>query len=327
MGNMTLEQVNDMYLDVLREIGNIGAGNATSAIANMLGMKIDMNVPSIRLMEVSQLGMAVGAEDETIVGIFLEVETDIEGSMMFLLDIPSARYLVNKLMMTNEPDDQPFGEMELSALKEIGNIIAGSYLSALSSLTNLVITPSVPYIAVDMAASILSVPAIEFGQYGDNALLIQTEICANVCKAPDVITTLGLGSCIGLVLYDPVTKVGGMVHYMLPDSTKVRNNSNIAKFGDTGIRELLKRVVAAGASKPRLIAKIAGGARMFEVSGLSDVGNIGARNAEAAKAILKELGIRLVAEDTGLNYGRTVELHCDTGEFYIKSVGKPLKII
>ena len=145
----------------------------------------------------------------------------------------------------------------------------------------------------------------------------------NVCKAPDVITTLGLGSCIGLVFYDPVSKVGGMVHYMLPDSTKVRNNSNIAKFADTGIDELLRRVIAAGANKGRLIAKIAGGARMFEVSGLSDVGNIGARNAEAAKAKL----IRLVAEDTGLNYGRTVELHCDTGEFYIKSVGKPLKII
>ena len=149
----------------------------------------------------------------------------------------------------------------------------------------------------------------------------------NVCKAPNVITTLGLCSCIGLVLYDPVTKVGGMVHYMLPDSTKVRNNSNIAKFGDTGIRELLKRVVAAGANRTRLVAKIAGGARMFEVSGLSDVGNIGARNAEEARKVLKELGIRLIAEDTGLNYGRTVELHCDTGEFYIKSVGKPIKII
>ena len=149
----------------------------------------------------------------------------------------------------------------------------------------------------------------------------------NVCKAPDVITTLGLGSCIGLVFYDPVSKVGGMVHYMLPDSTKVRNNSNIAKFADTGIDELLRRVIATGANKGRLIAKIAGGARMFEVSGLSDVGNIGARNAEAAKAKLKQLGIRLVAEDTGLNYGCTVELHCDTGEFYIKSVGKPLKII
>lgn len=177
---MTLEDVNNQYLDVLKELGNIGAGNATSAIANMLGMKIDMNVPNIRLMEVSMLGRAVGEEDQTIVGIFLEVEHDINGSMMFLLDIPSARYLVNKLMMQDVGDDVPFGEMELSALKEIGNIIAGSYLSALSSLTNLVIVPSVPYIAVDMAASILSVPAIEFGQYGDNALLIQTEICADV---------------------------------------------------------------------------------------------------------------------------------------------------
>lgn len=180
MSKMTLEDVNNRYLDILKELGNIGAGNATSAIANMLGIKIDMNVPNIRLMEVSQLGMAVGEEDQTIVGIFLEVENDIDGSMMFLLDLPSARYLVNKLMMQDVVDDAPFGEMELSALKEIGNIIAGSYLSALSSLTNLVIVPSVPYIAVDMAASILSVPAIEFGQYGDNALLIQTEICADV---------------------------------------------------------------------------------------------------------------------------------------------------
>lgn len=180
MGNMTLEDVNNMYLDVLKEIGNIGAGNATTAIANMLGIKIDMNVPNIKLMEVSQLGTAVGAEDQTIVGIFLEVQNDIDGSMMFLLDIPSARYLVNKLMMTDAPDDEPFGELELSALKEIGNIIAGSYLSALSSMTNLVIAPSIPYIAVDMAASILSVPAIEFGLQGDNALLIQTEICAEV---------------------------------------------------------------------------------------------------------------------------------------------------
>lgn len=180
MGNMTLEDVNSMYLDVLKEIGNIGAGNATTAVANMLGIKIDMNVPNIKLMEVSKLGTAVGAEDETIVGIFLEVQNDIEGSMMFLLDIPSARYLVNKLMMTDVSVDQPFGELELSALKEIGNIIAGSYLSALSSMTNLVIAPSIPYISVDMAASILSVPAIEFGLQGDNALLIQTEICAEV---------------------------------------------------------------------------------------------------------------------------------------------------
>lgn len=149
----------------------------------------------------------------------------------------------------------------------------------------------------------------------------------NICKAPDVITTLGLGSCIGLTLYDPVTKIGGMVHYMLPDSTQVRKNENIAKFADTGIEELLRRVVAAGANRQRLVAKMAGGAKMFETTGASTVGNIGERNAETAKQILKQKGIRLVAEDTGLNYGRTVELHCETGEFYIKSVGKTLKVI
>ena len=135
-------------------------------------------------------------------------------------------------------------------------------------------------------------------------------------KAPNTLTTLGLGSCIGLTLYDPVTKIGGLVHYMLPDSTKLKNNTNIAKFGDTGIRELL-----------RLVAKIAGGACMFEMSGLSSVGNVGARNAEEAKIILKELRIPLIAEDTGLNYGRTVELDCETGDFRIKSVGKEIKVI
>lgn len=149
----------------------------------------------------------------------------------------------------------------------------------------------------------------------------------NIAKAPNSLTTLGLGSCIGLTLYDPVAKVGGMVHYMLPDSTKLKNNENIAKFGDTGIKELLRRVIAAGAVQRRIVAKIAGGARMFEVSGLSSVGNVGDRNAEQAKAMLKELKIPLVAEDTGLNYGRTVILDCETGDFIIKAVGKPLKTI
>ena len=92
-----------------------------------------------------------------------------------------------------------------------------------------------------------------------------------VAKAPDSLITLGLGSCIGLTLYDPVLKVGGMVHFMLPDSTKLKNNQNIAKFGDTGIRELYRLMIEQGASPRRLVAKIAGGAKMFEVSGLSDV--------------------------------------------------------
>ncbi|MBU5472902.1 chemotaxis protein CheD [Roseburia sp. MSJ-14] len=149
----------------------------------------------------------------------------------------------------------------------------------------------------------------------------------NICKSPDMITTLGLGSCIGIALYDPVTKIGGLAHIMLPDSTQMRNNTNIAKFADTGIEELVKRMVAAGASKSRLVAKIAGGAKMFEVSGLSAIGNVGERNALASKAKLKQMGIPLKAEDTGLNYGRTVELYTETGEFRIKSVGKTVKTI
>ena len=149
----------------------------------------------------------------------------------------------------------------------------------------------------------------------------------NIAKAPDSLTTLGLGSCIGLTLYDPVAKVGGLVHYMLPDSTKLKNNSNIAKFGDTGIRELYNKMIANGASPSRMVAKIAGGAKMFEGSGLSNVGNVGERNAEEAKIMLKELKIRLIAEDTGLNYGRTVVLDCENGNYIIKAVGKPEKVI
>ena len=149
----------------------------------------------------------------------------------------------------------------------------------------------------------------------------------NICKSPDIITTIGLGSCIGLTFYDPITKIGGLVHYMLPDSTQMRNNTNIAKFADTGIDALLRKVLMAGANRNSLVAKIAGGAKMFQVSGGSNVGNVGERNAMAAKMKLRALGIRLAAEDTGLNFGRTVELHCETGEFYIKAIGKPVKII
>lgn len=143
----------------------------------------------------------------------------------------------------------------------------------------------------------------------------------------DVITTLGLGSCIGIALYDPSTKIGGLAHIMLPDSTAIKNNSNIAKFADTGIEELLNQMIKMGARKNKIVAKIAGGAKMFQMSGGSIVGNVGERNAESSRETLKKLGIRLIAEDTGLNYGRTVELYCENGNFLIKSVGKDVKMI
>ena len=131
MGEFSLDNVNEMYIDVLREIGNIGAGNATTSLASMINAKIDMSVPKVELMEASELGSAICPEDEIIVGIFLEVTHDITGSMMFLMKMDSAHYLVNKLMGKDPTNMDPFDEMDLSAMKEIGNIISASYLTAL----------------------------------------------------------------------------------------------------------------------------------------------------------------------------------------------------
>lgn len=175
MGKYSLQEINENYIDVLREIGNVGAGNAMTAIASMLSIKVNMNVPKVQLLEVSKLGAVICPEEEVVVGIFLEIGSDIQGSMMFMMKMGPAKYLVNRLMGRDPDYAGEFTELDLSALKEIGNIIAGSYLSALATMTNLVITPSIPYISIDMAASLLSVPAIEFGQYGDYALLIETE--------------------------------------------------------------------------------------------------------------------------------------------------------
>lgn len=174
MGKFTFDEINSMYFDVLREIGNIGAGNATTAIATMLNIKLNMEVPNVKLMAVQDLNTAIGSEEEEIVGIYLGVQDDIDGSLMFLLKMDDAHRLVNHLLGKSSDDMEPFDDMAMSAMKEIGNIIAGSYLSALSAMTNLKISPTVPYIAVDMAGAILSIPAIQFGQYGDNALLIET---------------------------------------------------------------------------------------------------------------------------------------------------------
>ena len=140
----------------------------------------------------------------------------------------------------------------------------------------------------------------------------------NICLPPDCITTLGLGSCVGVVVYDPVRKISGMVHIMLPDSTKIKNNENMAKFADTGIDELIKYLIKAGASRASLVSKIAGGAQMFAFNSNNDMLRIGDRNVEAVKEKLKRLRIPILAEDTGLNYGRTIEFNPEkyTNHYY-----------
>ena len=379
MAGLNIDQLTVKYFDVLKELGNIGAGNATSALAQLLGMKIDMSVPEVRLLEFKDVGDAMGGADQIMVGIYLMVEGDVNGSMMFLLSDKSARNLVNKLMQQNS-QDMNFSEIELSAMMEVGNIITGAYLNSIATMTNLTMVPSVPAIAVDMCGAILSVPAIEFGMEADKILLIDTQFFddikmdgyfimlpdlpsyskilsslglgdvtvgersadmdqkgqvtiigmadLNICIPPNGISTLGLGSCVGVAIRDPISKVGGLAHIMLPDSTAVTGGPvNIPKYADTGIEELVKQICAKGAVKSRLVAKIAGGAQMFAFKSSNATIRVGDRNVEASIAKLKELRIPIVAQDTGESYGRTVVFYPETGDFIIRAVGRPEKTI
>lgn len=179
MSKIDLNQLNDMQYDVLREIGNIGAGNATTALSQMLNQKMDMSVPKVALVPFNEISDVMGAEDQTVVGIMLGFEGDVEGMMMFLFDTKSAHHLVNTLMMRDKEDGveegAEFSDMDMSALNEIGNIVSGSYLTAISKLTNLKMISTVPEMTIDMIGALLSVPASEFGKYGDKLLLIQSQ--------------------------------------------------------------------------------------------------------------------------------------------------------
>lgn len=171
-----IEEFSDTEFDVLKEISNIGAGNATTAISTMMNLKVNMAVPVIKFLEFKELAEIIGGAENQVVGILLALMNDIDGMMMFIMDEKSAKSVVANILHKEESAAfEEFNEMDLSVLQELGNIIAGSYLSAISSLTGLSISPSVPSLAIDMAGAILSVPAIEYGKVCDKALLIQSE--------------------------------------------------------------------------------------------------------------------------------------------------------
>lgn len=176
MSDFEYGELNAMEFDVLKEIGNIGAGNATTALSQLINAKVDMKVPNVELLGFKDLADIIGGPENLIVGILLTLEGQIDGMMMFMLEQDSAHHIVNMIMGRDINSFEEFSEMDLSALNEIGNIIAGAYLSAISTLTNMTITASVPYMAIDMAGAILSVPAIEFGKVSDKALVIKTQV-------------------------------------------------------------------------------------------------------------------------------------------------------
>ncbi|MHB8157666.1 MAG: chemotaxis protein CheD [Desulfocucumaceae bacterium] len=148
-----------------------------------------------------------------------------------------------------------------------------------------------------------------------------------IAREPTRLITLGLGSCVGVSLYDPVKKIGGLLHIMLPDSTQFNNITKQAKFADLGIPLIIKEMQALGVSLNRLQAKLVGGAQMF--SGLDEkmTLNIGHRNAEKSREVLKKIGIRILVEEVGGNRGRTMILDTMTGQVTIRTLGNKLKVI
>lgn len=207
-----INDLNSIHIDVLREIGNIGAGNAATALAKLLNRKIDMDIPRVKIMDFREVSETLGGAELPVAGIMLKVTGDLTGNILFVLKQQAAVILVNMLMgkpldSIDDTDESyhEFDEMEISALKEIGNILAGSYLSSLSTLTNLNIAPSVPDLAIDMAGAILSVPAIEFGKVGDTVLYIETEftegdkrVVGDFFLIPDVDTYSVLMNALGV---------------------------------------------------------------------------------------------------------------------------------
>ncbi|MBR6626909.1 MAG: chemotaxis protein CheC [Lachnospiraceae bacterium] len=204
MGNLSLEQVSEVYYDVLKEIGNIGAGNAMTALSQMLQCKVDMKVPQVKLLDIEEVGALMGGEEQIMVAVYLGVEGDITGSMMFLVEKESAQHLLDKIMMGMAGKD--FGEMERSAMQEVGNIITGAYLNSLSSLTNMTIYPTPPEVTIDMAGAILSVPAAYFGIMGDKILLIQSQFYDEVAidgyfiLIPDLDSYAKILASLGIVI-------------------------------------------------------------------------------------------------------------------------------
>lgn len=171
--------ISDMHLDVLKEIGNIGAAHAATSLSELLQRKIDMHVPKVALVSFDDMFELAGGSENVVVGIFLRIEGDLSGSMFFVLPIDSANRFIRRLIGDAQFDfstPELIGEIGISAMQELGNILSGSYLSALSDFTGLKIYPTVPSLSVDMVGAIVSFGLIEVSHYSDEVIVIDTKI-------------------------------------------------------------------------------------------------------------------------------------------------------
>ena len=186
-------ELNSMQLDVLREIGNIGTGNAATSLSSMLCKPVNIQVPRINILDYNEVAKQLGGPENMIVGMLLALSGDVTGMMMFLLERDFAHMVLNALLGQSFNDFNEVDEMSISALKEIANIMAASYVNAISQLTGMMIDISVPDICIDMAGAILSVPAIHFANVSDKIIFIQDEfdggderVKSHILLIPDV---------------------------------------------------------------------------------------------------------------------------------------------
>lgn len=187
------EDLNDLHLDVLREIGNIGSGNAATALSSMLDRPVNISVPRIRLLDYNEVIEALGGPEVMTVGMLLTLQGDVQGMMMFLLKQNFAHMTLSALLGYGINDFSEMDEMGYSAMTEVGNIMAGSYVNAIAAMTGLTIDISVPDICVDMVGAIMSVPAIHFANISDKIIFIQDEFdsdqeenTSHILMIPDV---------------------------------------------------------------------------------------------------------------------------------------------
>ncbi|RHW39623.1 chemotaxis protein CheC [Lysinibacillus yapensis] len=172
------QKITSLHLDILKEIGNIGAAHAATALSNLLNRKIDMHVPNVETVSFNDMMELVGGAETVVVGIYLRIEGDSQGSMFFILPIERADRFIQSLIHDDEFSftNHLISELGLSAMQELGNILSGSYLSALSDFTGLKIYPTVPGLSVDMFGAIISTGLIEISQVSDTVIVINTSI-------------------------------------------------------------------------------------------------------------------------------------------------------
>ena len=175
---MTFKQLTDEHLDALREISNVGMGHAATALSQLVGETIYLHVPQVTLCDIADVPDLLGGPEQVVVGITLQVRGDARGNIMLVFPLESARRMVLQLL-GREPAAETFDEIGISTIKEVGNILASSYLGAMGSLLNLTLIPSIPLLANDMAGSVIDFLLIELSEEGNQALMIETEFHGN----------------------------------------------------------------------------------------------------------------------------------------------------